>query len=674
MRTAIYVRVSTGRQVAEGLSLAEQERRAREYVERQGWALGAVFVEAGLSGRRDDRPELLAMLARLSEFDVIVIPKLDRLGRSASHLWRIYGELEAADVELVSLADGFDTTTAAGKLMRSILSAVAELESDTISERVRAVTEARARRGLHNGGPPPYGYGYDASGRLAPHATEAAVVRRIFADFNAGVSQRAITRNLNREGERARKGAWYQGTISQTLRNPVYVGRVRLNGREFPGQHDPIISAEEWDRTQNLRKATHGAGGARGRRTAGAHLFHRGHLRCGRCGGSMIPRSYRRRDGSRYEVYLCYTRVRDNEACAQTPVARPAIDSAVMEYFERVGLDLDATRQQIEAGITRRMASASAVARAAERQVALKEAELARVERDYLAGDLSAKAYERLSRQLEMETTASCAERDRLVARENEDRLTEARIVGEGEIVEQLTRLRAAVAGKVTDGETLAAVRAALLRLFESFTLRHVSSEGAPGCRVEAALEFGEFHEGLGYEYWLEPLIRPEAVVGFRALEEVDAETGMLVASNFATPVDPVLRRESLSPAICSSSLDNDGDGWERKSSAPPDSACTRSTESDSGRPITITGTSRSHERPGSPSRSRRHTSAAGWSGRSARSSTRSGRSLSASSSASHPSATPSTWNPSLERWRSSTPRAGASGSASRRAFDMTRP
>ena len=154
-RAAGYIRVSTERQAKEGLSLPEQEGRIRAYAEAHGWELVEVFADRGVSGRRDDRPALGRLLGELDRIDRLIIPKLDRLGRSNRHLLDVFDRLDAADVELVSVSEAIDTSTPIGKLLRSVLSAMAEFEADNISERVKAVTERRARGGGHHGGPRP---------------------------------------------------------------------------------------------------------------------------------------------------------------------------------------------------------------------------------------------------------------------------------------------------------------------------------------------------------------------------------------------------------------------------------------------------------------------------------------------------------------------------------------
>lgn len=139
-RAAIYARVSTLDQEPEN-QLAE----LRRYVAARGWT-ATEFVDKGISGARDRRPALDAVLTGIKrrQFDVLVCWRLDRLGRSLKHLVTLLDELQALGVAFVSLQEGIDATTPAGKLQMHILAAIAEFERARIAERVRAGL-ARAR-------------------------------------------------------------------------------------------------------------------------------------------------------------------------------------------------------------------------------------------------------------------------------------------------------------------------------------------------------------------------------------------------------------------------------------------------------------------------------------------------------------------------------------------------
>jgi DNA invertase Pin-like site-specific DNA recombinase len=141
VRTAIYARVSTLDQEPEN-QLAE----VRRYVGARQWT-SAEYIDRGVSGAKDRRPALDELLrdARRRRFDVLVCWRLDRLGRNLKHLVTLLDELAALGIAFVSLNEGIDATTPAGKLQMHILGAIAEFERERIRERVLAGL-ARARR------------------------------------------------------------------------------------------------------------------------------------------------------------------------------------------------------------------------------------------------------------------------------------------------------------------------------------------------------------------------------------------------------------------------------------------------------------------------------------------------------------------------------------------------
>ncbi|MDA1095585.1 MAG: recombinase family protein [Acidobacteria bacterium] len=141
-RAAIYVRVSTLDQEPEN-----QLQELRRYVEARDW-VGTEFVDHGVSGALDRRPALdqLVRDAKRRRFDVLVVWRLDRLGRSLRHLILLLDDLQAIGVGFVSLAEGIDATTPAGRLQLHILGAIAEFERGRIVERVKAgLARARAQ-------------------------------------------------------------------------------------------------------------------------------------------------------------------------------------------------------------------------------------------------------------------------------------------------------------------------------------------------------------------------------------------------------------------------------------------------------------------------------------------------------------------------------------------------
>ena len=134
MKAAIYARVSTLDQHPEN-----QLQELRRYVQARGWQ-STEYVDHGVSGSRESRPALdrLVADAKRRRFDVLLVWRLDRLGRNLGHLVALAGELTALGIGLVSLGEAIDTTTPAGRLQLHILGALAEFERARIVERVRA--------------------------------------------------------------------------------------------------------------------------------------------------------------------------------------------------------------------------------------------------------------------------------------------------------------------------------------------------------------------------------------------------------------------------------------------------------------------------------------------------------------------------------------------------------
>ena len=132
MKAAIYARVSTFDQEPEN-----QLQELRRYCEARGCTT-VEYVDRGVSGSKDRRPALDQLLtdAKRRKFDVLVCWRLDRLGRNLKHLVTLIEELQSVGVGLVTLGEGIDTTTPAGRLQLHVLSAISQFEHDRIAERV----------------------------------------------------------------------------------------------------------------------------------------------------------------------------------------------------------------------------------------------------------------------------------------------------------------------------------------------------------------------------------------------------------------------------------------------------------------------------------------------------------------------------------------------------------
>ncbi len=178
MKVAIYARVSTANN---GQDPTVQTRELEEYCQRRGWKVAGQYVDVGISGSKEKRPQLDRLIADAHhrKFDAVIVWKFDRFARSVSHLLRALETFKALGIEFVSLSEQVDTSTPTGKMVFTVLGAVAELERSLIAERVRAGLRNAKAKGKKLGRP-----------RIA---VDAARVARLRAQ---GASWREISREL----------------------------------------------------------------------------------------------------------------------------------------------------------------------------------------------------------------------------------------------------------------------------------------------------------------------------------------------------------------------------------------------------------------------------------------------------------------------------------------------
>jgi DNA invertase Pin-like site-specific DNA recombinase len=155
-----------------------QTRELKEYVERRGWTLAGEYVDIGISGTKEKRPQLDRMMqdAHRRKFDSVIVWKFDRFARSVSHLLRALETFNALGVHFVSLSESLDTSTPAGKMVFTVLGAVAELERSLIVERVKSGLRNARAKGKRLGRPRVVGLWERA--RIVGFATHASSARR----------------------------------------------------------------------------------------------------------------------------------------------------------------------------------------------------------------------------------------------------------------------------------------------------------------------------------------------------------------------------------------------------------------------------------------------------------------------------------------------------------------
>jgi len=184
-QAVLYCRVSTARQASEGVSLDAQRQACEELCKRNGWPIAGVFIEEGISGRKaENRPELKIALNRVCELKgVLVFYSLSRLARSLQDTFKIADQIRECGGQLASVTDNIDTTnqSAMGAFFFTLIAALARLESDIISERVKAANDYTvATKGYRTQGEQPFGWKFDAElGERVEVAEEQEIIAEV---------------------------------------------------------------------------------------------------------------------------------------------------------------------------------------------------------------------------------------------------------------------------------------------------------------------------------------------------------------------------------------------------------------------------------------------------------------------------------------------------------------
>ena len=196
----LYPRVSTEMQV-EGYSLDGQKTSLKKFAEREEMQIVGIYEDAGKSGKSiEGRPAFKRMLSDIQEgldVDYVLVYKLSRFGRNAADILNSLEFIQSYGVNLICIEEGIDSSQTSGKLLISVLSAVAEIERENILEQTMNGRREKARQGKWNGGPAPSGY-ILKDDTLLIDEQEAEIVRTIFDKFvNTNMGYTGIAKYLN---------------------------------------------------------------------------------------------------------------------------------------------------------------------------------------------------------------------------------------------------------------------------------------------------------------------------------------------------------------------------------------------------------------------------------------------------------------------------------------------
>jgi DNA invertase Pin-like site-specific DNA recombinase len=215
-----YLRVSTGKQADQGLSLEVQQDKATAYARLYDLHLVEVIVDAGESAKTLQRPGLQRALTLIQsgQATALLIIKLDRLTRSVADLGRLIDEYFApGKAELLSVSEQIDTRSASGRLVLNILASVSQWEREIIAERTREVMRHKQKQGEYIGGHIPYGFDV-TNGELVANGLEQQVIQQAQTLYANGLSLRKVSATLHERGFQARTGAvFHPGQIQRMV-------------------------------------------------------------------------------------------------------------------------------------------------------------------------------------------------------------------------------------------------------------------------------------------------------------------------------------------------------------------------------------------------------------------------------------------------------------------------
>ena len=367
----IYTRVSTTMQI-DGYSLDAQKARMKAYADFNDYQIVGEYEDAGKSGKSiEGRASFCRMMEDIKSgkdgVSYVLVFKLSRFGRNAADVLSTLQVMQDFGVNLICVEDGIDSSKDAGKLMISVLSAVAEIERENIRVQTMEGRIQKAREGRWNGGFAPYGYRL-VDGVLQINEDEAPAIRTIFEQYvNTDTGTNGLSKYLETHG--FQKLARQNGTsplfsatlIRAILKNPVYCGKIAFGRRKLEkihgtrneyhqvpqenyllvdGLHEGIVSEELWNAAQvKLLAQSKRYEPVNRSKTEQAHLLST-LVKCPICGAGMYSNkcTKRKKDGTPYKSFSYYSckhrKMQRGQKCDfNKQIQEEVLDNAVVEVI-----------------------------------------------------------------------------------------------------------------------------------------------------------------------------------------------------------------------------------------------------------------------------------------------------------------------------------------------------
>lgn len=333
MNAIIYVRVSTSEQAEFGYSLKTQEDICRDFAIRNNYTVLEVFVEKGESAKTLDRPAVREMLeyARINKnkIDALIIHKVDRLSRKSLDYLTVMYKLNKYGIDLKSTTEPIDSSPI-GTFTATIMSSVAQLDNDIRAERTKIGMKEAIKQGrwLWNA---PYGYSFEYINQksyLKPNSN-AAIVKKVFADFISGKKQYQIVEDLSKSGINITKQH-----INNMLRNYLYMGKLKTNffNELITGLHEPIIDEITFYKAQQiLNPSKKNSYNIKYNDIFPLKKF----LKCPNC-GRYLAASFSKGRQKKYPYYHCTTK-----GCTYKPIRADYAEYLFLEYLRYFEMNKD---------------------------------------------------------------------------------------------------------------------------------------------------------------------------------------------------------------------------------------------------------------------------------------------------------------------------------------------
>jgi DNA invertase Pin-like site-specific DNA recombinase len=354
LRVAAYCRVST-ENADQKESLEAQKTHYESWIKRHSdWEFAGVFYDFGISGTKaDSRDGLQALLyaCRTGSIDYVLTKSISRFSRNTADCLSLVRELLSCNIPIYFEKENIDTGSMDSELILSMLSSMAQDESESISKNVKWSIQQRIEAGTFKFGYPPYGYTKDANGNYVIEPTEAEVIRLIFSSALNGMGTYKIAQMLESRGIPTRKGGkWSGSTIKGILVNEKYYGaaafmktytdssfRRHNNHGEVDSyyaeeHHEPIISREMFDKVQLVLQKhaeEHNIEADVGK-YQNKYPFS-GRIICGECGGK-----FKRQTQSGGIAWACSTHLYNKDACSMMFIKDEAIKAAFVTMMNKL--------------------------------------------------------------------------------------------------------------------------------------------------------------------------------------------------------------------------------------------------------------------------------------------------------------------------------------------------